>query len=35
MEIVKRRVRIETYNLWSCVEGEEGWLQLSMLAGEL
>ncbi len=35
MEIVKRRVRIGTYNLRSCAEGEEGQLQLSMLASEL
>ncbi len=35
VEIVKRRVRIGTYNLWSCAEGEEGRLQLSMLVGEL
>jgi endonuclease/exonuclease/phosphatase family metal-dependent hydrolase len=35
VEIVKRRVRIGTYNLQSCAEGEEGRLQLSMLAGEL
>jgi len=35
VEIVKRRVRIETYNLRSCAEGEEGRLQLSMLVGEL
>jgi endonuclease/exonuclease/phosphatase family metal-dependent hydrolase len=35
VEIVKRRVRIGTYNLRSCAEGEEGRMQLSMLAGEL
>ncbi len=35
VEIVKRLVRIGTYNLRSCAEGEEGWLQLSMLASEL
>ncbi len=35
MEIVKCRVRIGTYNLRSYAEGEEGRLQLSMLAGEL
>jgi endonuclease/exonuclease/phosphatase family metal-dependent hydrolase len=35
MEIVKHRVRIGTYNLRSCAEGEEGRLQLSMLVGEL
>jgi hypothetical protein len=35
VEIVKHRVRIGTYNLQSCAEGEEGRLQLSMLVGEL
>jgi hypothetical protein len=35
VEIVKRRVRIRMYNLRSCAEGEEGRLQLSMLAGKL
>jgi endonuclease/exonuclease/phosphatase family metal-dependent hydrolase len=35
VEIVKRRVRIGTYNLRSYAEGEEGQLQLSMLVGEL
>lgn len=35
VEIVKRWVRTGMYNLRSCAEGEEGWLQLNMLAGEL
>lgn len=35
VEIVKRQVKTGSYNLWSCAGGEEGHLQLSVLAREL
>jgi hypothetical protein len=32
---MKRQVQIGSYNLWSCVGGEEGRLQQNVLAREL